>query len=380
MKNRYKIKLNPAIPLFFLIAILHIYFCQILDARTDLTIEDEIAMSQMVKNSKSIDELLLCQKLFPNSPFYDLFQKRILRLEKQKFNRKGRLKFSEFSKHYDSTPIDVRLNVNDEIVLSRLVEDSNSQKGFQLFIRLFPQSAYTPHFTHKLLLARKGHVVEKDEESLKDIEEQVLEDTEEKAAEEKPVEKKEAEGKQTEMKKENKETENKEPEEDWAKIEVGIPTQLKITGSNGDVAETAGSPTGIYLGWSSEVWMDIGGGTGLEYFVIELDSNGDELQHLFLDIQIRGRLFGLVNWGIGYGSGITTLNKKNKPDNLEIIPGQGIMQTFSFGLTYGSFGLNYSIGNFNGSYQWTLTNGLSVSTGDESWKGTVNMITVEYLY
>jgi len=376
--------LNPTILLFSLVFLFYICFSQRLVAMTNLTVEDETAMSQMVKNSHSIDELRLCQKLFPHSPFYSTFQKRIIRLEKQNFSGKSRQTFSEFSKNYDSESGGMNLNVNDEVVLSRLVENSNSARGFKLFIKLFPYSAYSSHFRQKLLKVKKGEVVEKDEDSLKDIEEQVLDEIEEKASAEKAIKKKEekAEEKLPEKKKEEKaEPKEKEaPEQDWAKIEIGIPTQLKIMDSDDAEVDTTDSPVGIYIGWSSEVWLDMGGGAGLEYLTIELDSNGDELQHLFFDVQIRGRLFGFLNWGIAYGNGLTTLNKKNKPDNLEIIPGQGVIQILSVGVRYGSFGLNYLMGSFDGSYQWTTTDGLSITTGNENWKGTVNMIAIEYLY
>lgn len=372
-------------------------------------------MSLLVKDSASPEELRLCLKLFPNSPYRSTFEQRLKRVETQNLSYEDKLKYIKEKKYILGDYPNSSLTSADEAIMASRVINSNSTPQLRLFVKLFPNSRLQSGFSKKIafLDAQKQHrsekkdptqidtpppIEEKMEEEVIDKkvkeellreplpeeaqEEQIAKSGEEPSA--KQVEKKseEIEKKSTEeavpekVEPEKAKPEKEETEKDWGKFEIGIPTQMLLVDSSDNEVDTDEPPAGFFFGWSSEVWLDIGGGVALEYFTQKLPTSGDEFQHLFLETQIRGRLFNIINWGIGYGGGYTTINIANKPAGLEIVPGQGIIYSYSVGFVWDSIGINYAVVNFTGSYSWVLAG----SSGTTDWKGTVNMITLEYCY
>ena len=335
-------------------------------------------MSEMVKHSNSTTELKLFLRLFPYSPYRKTFEKKVFQLDPRE----------TFQTIYRSSA--QNLTAKDEITMSRLVKQSTNPKELNLFIKLFPDSPFRAAYEERLSQKNgtkrsKNRVLsEEEKEEHEELEKKLLDELPDetvvpaKEKEPEPVLEQELETKKEPQAK--KEDEKEEPEEDWAKLEVGIPLQLALFDSNDELVETDGSPIGFFIGWSHEVLFDIGGGTGLEYFSQELGSNNGNLQHLFLEAQIRGQLFNLVNWGLGWGSGITTIQLVESSANPEIVPGSGTILTLSLGLVYGSFGINYTTSSFTGSYQSIVTAGASSTTSTINWTGSVNMLTFEYLY
>ncbi len=396
-------------------------------AISQLTVEDEIVMSLLVKDSTSPRNLRLCLKLFPNSPYRATFEQRLKRIELKNLSYKDKETYVKEKKHILGDYPNTALTKADEGAMARMVINSNSAAELRLFVKLFPHSQLQSRFSKKIAFLdsqkkrRKKEPtqidslpppVEKMEEETIDEkikeellqeppeetpvqEEQVAEPEEEPAkqeeksqkVEEKPKEVTEKPPEETPEKKEEPEKkeleqapqpqpERKEPEVDWGKWEIGIPTQLLLLDSSGNEVDTDKQPQGLFFGWSSEVLFDIGGGIAFEYFTQELPSE-DEYQHLFMETHIRGRLFNIINWGIGYGGGLTTINLANKPSGYEVVPGQGIIYSGSVGFVWDSIGINYMVINFTGAYTWL---DLSGSTGTVDWSGTLNMITLEYCY
>jgi hypothetical protein len=174
-------------------------------------------------------------------------------------------------------------------------------------------------------------------------------------------------------------TPEKDYRNDWSKIEIGIPLSISITDDDGSEVDTADTNAAIILAWSDEVMMGFGGGAGIDYFTRKIQSTGDELQHLYFEGLVRGTIVNLVNVGAGFGYGITSINLKDAGET-KIVPGQGTITTFSVGLAWRSYGLNYSVGTFNGSYRWANSSGGQLSEGEVKWKGTMQFITFEYVY
>ena len=361
-----------------------------------LNVEDEIVMSLMVKNSTSPAELRLCLKLFPNSPFRATFEKRLLKIETKNMSSAERKEYIQQKRNIYEEGSDISLTLEDEYTMSRLVEQSNRAKEIGLFLKLFPNSKLSARYRNKKThietsdtpaQAKQFIPTDEDEEALENMEEKLAEKAEPDPKAPKIEEPKQEQAKEEEPpppteepKEPEKPTppEKDEPEKDWGKFELGIPTKVLITDTDGDELTLKGSASGIFIGWSSEVWLNFGGGVGLEYFTQVLETDEDEYQHLYMETHIKGRFFGLVNLGIGFGGGFTTVAKKDKPNSLEIIPGQGYVISMSTGITYGSFGINYSILNFTGSYREIESS--SISERNVEWKGTANIITLEYLY
>ena len=370
---------------------LGLYFCtaELSMALPNLTVGDEIIMSQMVKESTSLKELNLFLKLFPNSPYYSQLEERLFNLELRRLPFSERKNFDPNKNHNLTWEFAPFLTIEDEITMSRLVHVSSDPEQIRLFLKIFPNSRFRPGFENRLKAVKNQAGLDEAEESFQEMEEIIVAESIPEKVEPEPVLKqKEVKGEKSEKpapeneksKKPASEKEKQEPEEDWSKYEIGTPTKVIITDTDGNVVETEGAPQGLLFAWSTEVWLDIGGGGALEYFTQKLGDNSGELQHLFLETHVRGRIFSLINWGVGYGKGMTTIKMENKPDNTEIIPGEGTMQSISLGATWGSFGLNYMIGNFTGSYQLALTSGTTITNNTEKWKGTINMITLEYIF
>lgn len=367
-----------------------INFNGFLSALPVLTIEDEIVMSQLVSNSNSIDELRLCLKLFPESPYEADFKKRLFKLEMSQMSYAERQKYAELEKHNLDFTLDKTLTANDDLVMSRMLEHSYNPKALRLFIKLFPGSAFRPVFENRLngiglsrkslaagVSAEEAIEIEAGVETFQDVEEEIN------AASEENTEQKEPEKDQEESPedKEKEPTEPEaEPEEDWAKIELGMPTAVEITDDTGNEQATDGNPLGLYIGWSSEYMFDTGGGGAMYYISQELAASEAELQHLFFEMQIKGLVIDHINWGIGWGKGITTTNWPDKPSGMEITPGTGTIQSLSLGYKYGSFGINYAMVSFTGSYQWSISSGANTTKGEVEWKGSMNMFTFEYHY
>jgi hypothetical protein len=356
-----------------------------------LTIEDEIIMSRLVRHSNSIDELRLCLKLFPESPYEADFKKRLFKLEMNQKSYAERQKYAELEKHNLDFTLDRTLTAKDDLVMSHLLEHSYDHKALRLFIKLFPRSAFRPVFENRLngielsgknlaagVSVEEAIEKEADVESFQDIEEEIKADSEDKVDQTEQPEP-EKDQKESPEKKEEAAVEP-EPEKDWAKVEIGIPTAVKITDDSGNAQATDGSPLALYLGWSSEYMFDTGGGGATYYISQKLAGTGAELQHLFMEAQIKGLVLNQINWSIGWGTGITTTDWSDKPSGMEIVPGTGTIQSLSMGYKYGSFGINYAMVSFTGSYQWAISSGVSTSKGETKWQGSMNMFTFEYHY
>lgn len=295
--------------------------------------------------------------------------------------------------------------------MSQLVERSSKPKEIRLFLKLFPNSALKSRYQRKLvhLGAAKSSILEpeqadpledfqtteSEQQALEEMADKLVKESQESVPETDPEPESSLEPEQLEpetdaqaeetaetpeeQKPENTEEEKEEPEEDWAKLEAGIPISLTLSDNKGNSVNTEGSPLGLFLGWSSEFMFGIGGGVSMDYFYHTLKSTENELHHLFFETQIRGQILRFFNFGLGYGTGFTTINMKDQPSDTEIIPGDGIIRTYSVGLNYGSFGINYMVGEFTGSYQTVVTSG-STTRSTQNWSGTINMLTLEYLY
>jgi hypothetical protein len=353
-----------------------------------LTVEDEIIMSRLVRHSNSIDELRLCLKLFPESPYEADFKRRLFKLEMNQKSYAERQKYAELEKHNLDFTLDRTLTAKDDLVMSRLLEHSYDHKALRLFIKLFPRSAFRTVFENRLngielsgknlaagISVEEAIEKEADIDSFQDVEEEVNTTAEDKEEQPEPE-------KDQKESPENKEEEpvEPEPEKDWAKLELGIPTAVKIADDSGNSQSTDGSPLALYLGWSSEYMFDTGGGGAVYYISQKLADSGAELQHLFLEAQVKGLIIDQINWSIGWGTGITTTNWPDKPSGMEIVPGSGMIQSLSLGYKYGSFGINYAMVSFTGSYQWAISSGASTSKGETKWQGSMNMFTFEYHY
>lgn len=359
-----------------------------LPAVSGLTVEDELLMAEMVKNSHSTSELILYLRLFPYSPYQSTFRRRVFRLDPD----------ADYELVNDSS--DVVLTADDELTMNRMVRNSTNPKEIKLFLKLFPDSRLAPLYAERLEnLQKKDKPPEtiEDQAAQSQIEKEILAAAKEKKARAVPETEEETGAAETEETQETTETDEKaeetpkedgeseepepeEEEEDWGKFELGLLTELSLADSDGDSVSTKESPSGIFLGWSHEVMFDIGGGTGLVYIAQSLGDSVGELQHLYLEAQVRGMLFDIVNWGIGYGSGVTTYQPSTAISGTEIVPGSGIIFEFSVGAVYKSFGINYMTGNISGSYQTVVTAGTSSSTTTVNWTGTFSIITLEYHY
>ena len=370
------------------------FFTHVLYALPILTIEDEIVMSQLVRNSYSIDELRLCLKLFPESPFQSEFKKRLFKLEMSQKSYSERQKYAELEKYDLDVKLDHTLTADDDMAMSRLLEHSFDPKALHLFIKLFPGSAFRPVFENRLKnieLSKKVALsgtevstigIEEDADVFQDNEEEIIVANDEKVNQEeqaKPAEV-EKEASKTQEPEKEKQPEKEEPEEDWSKIDFGIPTQIDITDNSGNSQTTDGSPLGLYLGWSTEYMFDTGWGGGTYYLAQKLKSSGAERQHLFFEAQVKGLIIDQISWGIGWGTGITTAYWPDKPSGMEIVPGTGTIQSLSLGYKYRSFGINYAMVIFTGSYQWTIISGANTTRGETEWKGSMNMFTLDYYF
>ena len=367
------------------------YFSSFLYALPILTIEDEIVMSQLVRNSYKIDELRLCLKLFPESPFQSEFKKRLFKLEMNQKSFSERQKYAELEKYDLDVKLDRTLTANDDLVMSRLLESSFDPNALHLFLKLFPGSAFRSVFENRLNtieLSKKAALsgtavsavgVEEDAEAFQDVVEGITTENEKKVKQEKPAAVEKEEVKTQEPAKEKKQ-EEEEPEADWTKADFGIPTQIDITDNSGNSQTTDGSPLGLYLGWATEYMFDTGWGGGTYYLAQKLKSSGAELQHLFFEAQVKGLIIGQISWGIGWGTGVTTAYWPDKPSGMEIVPGNGTIQSFSIGYKYQSFGINYAMINFTGSYQWTISSGADTTKGKTEWNGSMNMFTLDYYF
>ncbi|MCP4294800.1 MAG: hypothetical protein GY786_04260 [Proteobacteria bacterium] len=362
-------------------------------AVTDFTVDDEVTMSGYIKASTSADELRLFIKLFPDSPFTNRLEGRLFQIEHETLSFEDKKKLSQFEQQIEAPKKDTSLSGVDEVTMSRLAQTSKDPKMYRLFLKIFPGSSFAPIFKQKLSrLENKGAPKKTagflasilpgseeenldSEESVKQIEDKILaKESLEKAPPAKPEEEKEPDKAVPEK---EKAPEVEPPEPDWSKIEVGIPTEIALKNSSGSAISTSGSPTGIYLGWSDEIWFDTGWGTGMNYFVQKLGSNAGEYQHLYFEAGVKGRILKFFTWGLSFGSGVTTASLNNAPSDLIIVPGQGTIQSISMGGRYGSFGVNMMTNTFTGSYTWEK--GLT-SSGEVKWTGTVTMIVMEYNY
>ena len=126
--------------------------------------------------------------------------------------------------------------------------------------------------------------------------------------------------------------------------------------------------------------FDTGWGGGTYYLAQKLKSSGAERQHLFFEAQVKGLIIDQISWGIGWGTGITTAYWPDKPSGMEIVPGTGTIQSLSLGYKYRSFGINYAMVIFTGSYQWTIISGANTTRGETEWKGSMNMFTLDYYF
>ncbi len=251
-------------------------------------------MTEMVKYSNSVDELKLYLRLFPYSPYQTTFERKVFRLD-PKETLQSIYKTSGSS-----------LTSRDELTMSRLVKHSTNPKELQLFLKLFPNSSFRPTYEARLLRLETPNQykadlsVEDEEEMHEQIENEILADSVKKEKESvegpPPADDSQSAKDATEESSQEKEPEKKEEsekkkelEKDWAKIEIGIPTQLTSFEVDGNEVNVSESPTGVFIGWSHEVWFNIGGGTGLEYFNQKLESG--ELKHIYLEAQIRAQIF-----------------------------------------------------------------------------------------
>lgn len=375
-----------------MIAILYLFSISQVSAATRLTVYDEVTMSRYLGASNSPDEWRLFIKLFPDSPYFVGLESRLFLMDR------GALSFDERKKIIQMEEQDIFNNKStsltgvDEVTMSRLAQSSSDPKMYRLFLKIFPSSAFATIFKTKLSRFEKKGALEEEgkrkgllafmlpdpvdetEKTVKEIEETILAE-ESKKSSEAPTEQ---EATEAERKTPDQKEVPEAPEVDWSKYEIGIPTEIVLTDSSGSQINTTGSPTGIYLGWSSELWFDTGWGTGLDYFIQKLEDGSGEYQHLYLEAQIKGRIFKFINWGLGLGTGMTTLNLKD-PSSITVVPGQGTIQSLSIGLNYGSLGLNMMSSTFSGALVWAPSSN-PTNTTEVKWTGTVAMITLEYNY
>ena len=352
-----------------------------------LTIEDDIVMSQMVKESTKPEELKLFLKLFPGSPYRKEIEYRLFRIEMRQLSTKSGNIFDPNTEEGLTWSVDQDLTSDDEITMSRMVGQSKSPKEIKLFLKIFPGSRFSDLMKQRKNSLEQDERVKDNTKSLQKVEAEVIKKAIKnqltnppKTTAKNTKKTKEQSPKENPPKQEKKKETPPPPEGDWAKIELGIPYALQLKETDGTNIETEANSQGIIIGWSSEIGLDIGMGGTIEYFTQKLDNDIGELRHLFFETQIKARLFSHINLGIGYGGGYTTIALEENPDNRDITPGEGTIKSMTIGTRLGSVGINYVVAEFTGAYRWRINSGVNSSNGKERWKGTLNMITVEFLY
>lgn len=377
----------------FILIFLQISIWSSVSATPYLTIEDDIVMSQMIKTSTQPNELKLFLKLFPYSPYHKEIQQRLFRIEMRHISQKSDKLFDPSTQEGLTWTVDQKLTPNDEITMSRMVGQSHSPKELNLFLKLFPNSRFKHLIKDRKNALEQKLEVQDNSKSLQKVESEITRKINQQKAVNKvekppqviatPSKEKTKQEKKAPLPKQEKKsqvTPPTSPENDWAKIEIGVPYALILQETNGTRIDTAGNPQGILLGWSDEIGLDIGMGATVEYFTQKLDNDVGELRHLFFETQLKARLFGHINLGIGYGGGYTTIALEENPDNRDITPGEGTITSMTVGTRLGSVGINFIMADFTGGYRWHINSGLNSSNGKERWKGTLKMITIEFLY
>lgn len=361
-----------------------------------LTIEDDIIMSQMVKNSTQTDELQLFLKLFPDSPYYKDIEQRLFRIEIRHVPRPETGTFFNPAKTKGVTwTVSPTLTHQDELAMSRMVRKSDNIKEINLFLKIFPNSPFKDLMEQRKKTLEQTDNDETQSDSLKKIEAAIvkksIQQQDTTVAKATTITKAAPTNKSptpVEQKTENKTPQKEEepvfssdhPEADWGKIEFGAPYAIKLQETDGTDIETKGKPQGIILGWSGEIGLDVGLGGAIEYFSQKLKNDTGELRHLFFETQLKARLLGHINLGVGYGVGYTTIELETNPDNRDITPGEGTIKSMTIGTRIGSVGINYIVADFTGAYRWRVNSGANSSNGKEKWKGTTNMMTIEFLF
>lgn len=395
MKKRYPgttlLKRNTISP-FFQVILLFLFsqsFClSPVTASSSLTVEDEIVMNRMIKNSVQTDELKLFLKLFPASPYHRDVEQRLFRIEMKAHPKSSDAIFDPSTAKGITWNVNPTLTATDEITMSRMVSNSRSQKEINLFLKVFPSSRFSSILADRKRSLERNEEVDDQTKSFKKMEAEIVKQEVQKPPKKNkqdlptdkpdtPKEEMTPEKKQTPSKAEKKED---PPEGDWAKFEVGIPTSLDLQETNGTAVVTDENAQGIFIGWSSEILFDIGMGGAISYFTQKLNNDEGELRHLYIETHLKGRILGHINLGVGYGSGFTTIGLGSTSDNRTVVPGEGTIKSVTIGGRWGAFGINYILSEFTGAYRWQLNSGVNSSNGKERWKGTLNMITIEYLY
>ena len=253
--------------------------------------------------------------------------------------------------HHTST-IDAQttFTVEDEVTMWELIQESEKRNEIELFLKMFPYSPQKRELEKRLKVIENREFAERKSKS--------------------------QEGKQLGIGATNEENDGL-----WAKLEFGSPIMLKLKDENGKKIETKDRPIGLYVGWAHEVGSEIGLGAGVHYFKVKPAEGGGAFNHLFFELNVKGKAFDFLNYGVSYGHGRTHY-QCDDCGNRKTDPGFNALQSASIGFSGSHFGMNLIYATFVGSSNWEYGSKIEQAQGEDElkWKGEMVGLTLEVIF